>query len=244
MKYIILLLCFLSTITPLSLSAQDSLNQMDENGRRQGAWQKTDPLGRLIYKGNFENDKPQGTFIYFDTTGKVKAETRYSANGNEAFTTSYYPNGRKMSEGLYLNEKREGEWKFFNQDTILISEEHYENGQGVGVWKNFYQNGALLEEITYKNGVKDGPWKQYYYDGPLKLSAKYINGKLEELATFYHPNGRVMISGPYKSHRKDGVWMYMDDKGVAEKKEVWADGFLMAEEYYNKELERMVKEEK
>lgn len=244
MKYIGFLGYFFLSLLPLSLSAQDSLNQTDKNGLRQGPWQKTDASGRLIYKGAFKNDKPYGTFFYYDTTGKVKAETRYSANGSQAFNTSYYPDGRKMSEGLYLNEKREGEWKYYNQDTILISEEHYENGLAVGVWKNYYQNGALLEEITYKNGVKDGPWKQYYYDGPVKLSAKNINGKLEGLATFYHPNGRVMISGPYKNHRKDGVWMYMDNKGVAEKKEVWADGFLMAEEYYNKALERMVKEEK
>lgn len=243
MKYLLPLVLFL-LISAGYTYAQENLNQFDEKGRKQGEWQKMDQQGRMVYKGSFNHDKPQGLFIYFDSTGKVKARVEYSSNGNEAYTTSYYPNGRKMSEGLYLNEKREGEWKFYNLDTLLISEEYYENGQPTGKWKNYYQNGALLEEITYKNGIKDGPWKQYYFDGPVKLSAKYINGKLEGLATFYHPNGRVMISGPYKNHHKDGVWMYLDNKGIAEKKEVWVDGFLMAEEYYNKELERMVKEEK
>jgi hypothetical protein len=38
--------------------------------------------------------------------------------------------------------------------------------------------------------------------------------------------------------------MHLNDKGVAEKKEVWSNGFLVVEEYYDKVRERMVKEEK
>ena len=102
----------------------------------------------------------------------------------------------------------------------------------------------MLEEVNYRNGIKEGPWKQYYYDGPLKLSATYKNGKLEGLATFFYPNGRVMVSGPYVNNLKDGVWMHIDDKGVAEKREVWSAGFLSLEEYYDKKIEKMVKEEK
>ncbi|WP_296296405.1 hypothetical protein [Lentimicrobium sp.] len=53
-----------------------------------------------------------------------------------------------------------------------------------------------------------------------------------------------MVSGPYKNNFKDGVWMHLNEKGVAEKKEIWSNGFLQAEEYYDKKLERSVKEEK
>ncbi len=236
---------FLITSIGLTKAIQaQTLNQVDAKGMKQGEWRKTDANGHLIYEGNFKDNIPTGTFTYYDSTAKVKAISEFSDNGTKACATTFNQFGKKSSEGTYLSEKREGLWKFYNDDEILIAEEFYENGIPAGTWKTYYMNGALLEEINYKNGKKEGSWKQFFDDGPLKLSATYTNGKLEGLATFSHPNGRVKISGPYKNNFKDGVWMYMNDKGVAEKKEIWSDGILVAEEYYDKALERMMKEEK
>ncbi|KAF0195314.1 MAG: hypothetical protein FD166_3030 [Bacteroidetes bacterium] len=219
-------------------------NKTDAQGRKQGIWKKSDKEGRLLYSGSFTDDKPTGHFIYYDTTGAVKAESEFSENGTKSMTTAFYRNGVKMSEGLYVNEKREGTWKFYNEEGVLISEENYRNGQAEGTWKTFYANNAILEEINYHSGIKEGIWKQYFYDGPVKLNALYKAGKLEGLATFYHSNGRVMVSGPYVNNLKDGVWMHLNDKGVAEKREIWSAGFLVAEEYYDKAMEKMAKEEK
>ena len=220
------------------------INQLDNQGMRQGQWRKTDTDGKLIYEGTFTNNRPEGKFTYYDSTAKVKAISLFSEAGTKAQATTFNRFGNKSSEGTYINEKREGTWKFYNNDEYLIAEEYYENGIPSGTWKNYYHKGELLEEIGYKNGKKEGPWKQYFEDGPLKLSATFENDKLEGLATFYHPNGRVKISGLYKNNFKEGVWMHMNDEGVAEKKEIWSDGILIAEEYYDKALERMVKEEK
>jgi antitoxin component YwqK of YwqJK toxin-antitoxin module len=220
------------------------VNIKDGKGRKQGIWKKTDKDGRLVYTGSFVDDKPTGTFVYYDTTGAVKAESKFSENGSKAFTISFYRSGVKMSEGSYINEKRDSLWKFYNEEGILISEEMYRNGKAEGVWKTYYANKSILEEISYRNGIKEGPWKQYFYDGPQKLNATYKNGKLEGLASFYYPDGRIMVSGPYVNNLKDGVWMHLNDKGVAEKREVWSAGFLTMEEYYDKVLEKMAKEEK
>lgn len=250
MNRLLLFQIYLCTITFLMLPGAatygqgSDINQTDNNGLKQGKWKKTDAAGRMVYEGFFVDNQPAGLFTYYDTTAKIRATSEFSEKGTKAYTIAYNRLGKKSSEGLYLNEKREGTWKYYNDEDFLVSEEYYENGVPVGTWKNYYQNGNLLEEINYKNGLKHGPWKQYFFDGPLKLSAAYDNGKLEGLATFFHPNGRVKISGPYKNNFKDGVWMHLNDKGVAEKKEIWSGGFLMAEEYYDKALERMVKEEK
>jgi antitoxin component YwqK of YwqJK toxin-antitoxin module len=227
-----------------TLDGSSEINRVDDKGKKQGPWRKADKEGRLVYQGAFLDDKPAGQFIYYDSTGSVKAQTEFTENGTKAYAISFYRSGSRMSEGLYVNEKREGSWKFYNEEGVLISEELYKNGIAEGIWKTYYANKAILEEISYHNGVKDGPWKQYFFDGPVKLNATYKNGKLEGLATFYHANGRVMVSGPYVNNFKDGVWMHIDDKGVAEKREVWSGGFLSVEEYYDKAIEKMVKEEK
>jgi antitoxin component YwqK of YwqJK toxin-antitoxin module len=249
MKNIALILTFLFALPVLNINAQTTetdveINKTDANGLKQGTWKKTSKEGKLIYTGFFLDGKPEGHFIYYDTTGFVKAESDFTEKGTRSFTVTYFRTKGKMSEGLYVNEKRDGVWKYYNEEGIMISEEGYRDGIADGVWKTYYANKAILEEISYHNGKKDGPWKQYFYDGPLKLSATYKNGKLEGLATFFHPNGRVMVSGPYVNNMKDGVWMHIDDKGVAQKREVWSNGILSIEEYYDKSIEKMVKEEK
>lgn len=236
---------FLTTLLFVAfvVKAQQEPNQTDSRGYKQGLWQKRDVNGILIYSGSFKDNLPEGEFIYYDSLGKVKAKTTFTENGTIAFTR-FFEKGFKVSEGRYLNEKKHGLWKYFNQDSVVISEEHYGYGIPIGTWHTYYANGTLLEEITYINGVKEGPWLQYFYDGPIKTKATYINGKLEGLATFYHPNGSIFISGLYKNNLKDGVWMHLNKEGVAEKREIWSNGFLVAEEYYDKALEKMMKEEK
>ncbi|HLO92652.1 MAG: toxin-antitoxin system YwqK family antitoxin [Chloroflexota bacterium] len=235
-----LLILTVSLIT--SVVAQNT-NTTDSKGLKQGVWEKKDAKGNLVYQGVFENNKPVGKFTYYDSTGKVKAITTFSENGTKAYTI-IFEKGFKVSEGNYINEKKDGVWKYYNNDSIVIAEENYVNGVPNGVWKTFYANGAIYEEMPYVNGIKEGTWMQYFYDGPIKTKATYKNGLLEGLATFYYPNGRVFISGPYIRNLKDGVWMHLNDKGIAEKREIWQAGFLVAEEYYDKEKERMLKEEK
>ena len=224
-------------------NAQEPANKKDNKGLKQGAWEKRDASGNIIYRGSFINDKPDGEFVYYDSLGNVKARTYYSENGSKAQTTVY--NGKKkISDGMYLNEKRHGVWKFYNSDSIVAAEEVYDKGVPSGLWKTYYPNGALYEEMPYVNGKKEGVWAQYFYDGPIKVKATYKNDMIEGLATFYHPNGRVFISGPYVNNLKNGVWTHFNDKGIVEKKEIWQEGRLVSEEYYDKAKERMVKEEK
>lgn len=242
-KLIITFFAGILFITVANGQNSDSLNTVDSKGLKQGKWEKVDVTGRLLYKGQFNNDIPEGTFTYYDSLGKVKAITEFFDNGSRAYST-IFNKGLKVSEGEYIKEKKNGLWKFYNEDSIVIAEENYLNGIPNGTWKIFYHDGSLLEEVQYINGVKEGNWIQYFADGAIKTKAIYKKGKLEGLATFYHPNGRVFISGPYTNNLKDGIWMHLDNKGVTEKREVWSGGYLQLEEYFDKATERMVKEEK
>lgn len=228
---------------PSEVLLAQAANITDEKGFKQGPWEKKDSRGNLLYRGTFSDNKPVGEFTYYDSTGKVKAVTVFSEKGMKAYTR-LFERGFKVSEGIYVNEKKDSLWKYFNNDSVVIAEENYVNGVPDGVWKTYYANGSLYEEMPYVKGVKEGTWLQYFYDGPVKTKATYKDGLLEGLATFYHPNGRVFISGPYVHNMKDGTWMHMDDKGVAIKREIWSSGFLVAEEFYDKAAEKMMKEEK
>ena len=56
-------------LTALSLQAQDSLNQTDKAGLKQGLWRKHYPNGNIRYEGNFSNDQPEGEFRYYHESG-------------------------------------------------------------------------------------------------------------------------------------------------------------------------------
>ncbi len=52
------ILVILFLLVPMFSFSQ--LNQTDTNGLRQGKWQKKQANGRLMYEGEFKDDKPVG----------------------------------------------------------------------------------------------------------------------------------------------------------------------------------------
>jgi antitoxin component YwqK of YwqJK toxin-antitoxin module len=225
--FIIALFAFSSCI----LVAQDTLNVTDIKGKRQGCWRKLDSAGRVIYEGRFKDGIPAGKFSYFYPDGKLKTISIVSDEGKRAVTVSYFPNGRKMAAGNYLNEKKDSTWQFFSESNgSLVSQETYKAGLIEGQSEIFYPEGGLSESFFYRRGIKDGLWEQYYLDEKLKLRGAYKAGeKHGPFKTFYN-SGKPMIEGQYNLGHQDGTWSYYNEKGVVSKKEYYENGNLVKTE--------------
>lgn len=225
--YRIFLLTF-SLLSALSIYSQDTLNRMDEKGRKQGFWRKQDSLGRKIYEGHFKDGFPAGEFRYYYTNGKLKTISVVSQHGKIAKTVSFFTNGRKMAEGSYLNEKKDSIWKFYREeDGLLISEENYHAGKKNGISKTFSDEGKVLEVVNWVAGLRNGPWEQFYTDGKLRLRAGYLNDeKCGPFKTFAF-SGQPMVTGTYTAGHMDGKWTYYDDKGKVTKREFYSNGILL-----------------
>lgn len=210
------------------LYGQDTINQMNGNGKRQGYWQKKDSAGRIIYEGRFSDGLPVGTFRYFYPDGKLKTVSIISPDGKFAQTDSYYQNGKKMAEGGYQNEKREKIWYFYREeDGVLLLEEHYKDGKRDGVSKAYYENGKVSELVNWVGGERTGPWEQYYSDGKLRLRSTYLCDEKNGVFKTFYNNGLPMMTGAYASGRMDGEWIYYDEKGKITKKESYSKGTLL-----------------
>ena len=148
MKTSVFFYLFLSTV--ILTYSQDTINITDASGKKQGFWRKMDKEGKKIYEGHFRDDRPVGEFKYFYPEGNLKAISIILEDGNRTRTTTYFKNGRKMAEGEYVNEKKEGLWRFFSEyDGVLVSEENYLNGKKDGISKTFY-GGDGIAEILWK----------------------------------------------------------------------------------------------
>src|ERR1039457_1297234 len=112
---------------------QDTVNQVNASGKKQGFWRKVDSIGRKIYEGHFMSDVPYGEFRYYYPDGKQRAVSVLSDNGRFSRTISYFKTGMKMAEGNYRNERKDSLWRFYSE-----------------------QIGALNSEEFYKDGKKDG----------------------------------------------------------------------------------------
>ena len=55
-----------------------SQNVIDANGKKQGQWSKLHPGTKVYqYKGQFKDDKPVGTFMYYYQSSKLKAIVKH-----------------------------------------------------------------------------------------------------------------------------------------------------------------------
>ncbi len=231
-RFLLFFLLFPPSVIICQNVDNDTINQVDEKGRKQGFWIKRDDAGSKIHEGRFNDDYPTGKFTYFYKKGEIRNISYFSNKGQNAKMTSYFPDGKPMAEGVYVNKQKDGLWKYFNKDSVLISEEYYKNNKKNGIWKTYYPGGTLSDEVTWKEGVKSGPWKQYYTDMKLKLKATYVDDYLEGLSQMYHLNGVVNVSGNYKSSVKEGVWMYFKEDRTTEKRRIYHNGVIKKEEVF------------
>ena len=233
-----LLFNILLLTTPALLFAQ---NVTDAKGLKQGEWQKKDAEGRLLYEGSFKDNVPQGVFKYYYETGKVRSQLTYAQDGKSATAINFHPNGKKMAEGMYVNTKKDGHWKYFNDLETPSADEYYDKGTSVGVWKTYYDDGKLLEECPYQNGLKHGVIKQYFTDGVIKSEVNFRNGKYEGKSTYYFHSGKPLLIGTLHDDMKEGLWITYKETGEKESEIEYTNGQIVNEKYYDKAKEEELK---
>jgi len=225
--------------TAVAQPPQDTVfNQTDKDGLKQGYWKKTYPNGNPVYIGYFVDGKPQGELKRFYEEGEVKAVLKFGDIPATAEAKLFYPNGELAAEGMYKQQQRHGQWKFYSYyDQSLKAIENYEGGIKQGMSVSYYPTGQTAQELKWNNGIKDGAWKQYFDNGIIKLQAIFKNGKLHGDYRVYHSNGKTYVEGQYNNGLMDGPWKYYDEKGELKIEAVYSNGKLI-------EGEELIEQEK
>lgn len=213
MKKIMLLFVCLFTVTAFAQVSTDNINKTDSQGRKQGIWKKYEK-GKLVYEGQFKDNIPFGTFKYYHPNGKLKSETEFQVGVHIVRTTIYHENGHKASEGMFVDQVKNGEWRYYANTDTLIKIENYLKGKRTGSWKTFSaETGVLLEEISYSDGKMNGVHKTYYTDGTVSLEENYVNGKQNGKCTAYYPKQLVSSTGNMLNGFRVGNWDFYDVTG-------------------------------
>jgi antitoxin component YwqK of YwqJK toxin-antitoxin module len=134
-----------------------------------------------------------------------------------ADATLYHANGFISSRGKYIDQMKEGKWKFYSEitDSCLVSEEEYTRNILNGTSVTYYPDGKVAERLKYVNGKKDGEWLKYFESGKISLRSFYTNGILNGKLEVWFENGRPQYSGFYKNNLREGKWIiYREDGSV------------------------------
>ena len=219
----------------LKLSAQnstnnDTVNQRDEYGRKQGHWiiyDKNNPEIKAE-EGVYKDNRKEGVWKAWYQDGQLKNEITYRNNRPYGTAVFYYQDGSISEKGVWQKDKWIGEYKYYNENGTPKYEFNYnEKGEKSGVQKYYYENGALMYEGEWENGKKSGYFKEFTQDGKLKAHKIFNNGKIiqtkpvtpgvdtdkernnsdniEGIADGYnetlYPNGKIHIRGIFQNQK-------------------------------------------
>jgi antitoxin component YwqK of YwqJK toxin-antitoxin module len=209
MRILILFFFFLSSIQILLLA---QVNQTDSKGRKQGTWQKYYPKSDVLqYKGQFRDDKPFGVFTYYYPSQQLKATIEHHSDGHHARAFFYFENKMLMTEGFYLDQKKDSTWVNYNKEGLVIGVESFKNDKLNGKKVIYYLEGQIeteklnpLSVTMYENDILNGEFKEFFSTGKLKYYGKYVNGKLSGEWREYYPNGVLNKISRYKDDRLHG----------------------------------------
>lgn len=187
---------------------------------------KDEKTNKLIYEGEFKNDKPVGKFKYYYPNDSVKAIMDFREGGKIAYARLYHSGGKRMAEGKYINEIKDSIWLYYDESGVLISKDVYAMGKRNGKCFVYYPDGKVSEEKHYKLDVEHGPFKEYFDGKTVKAEGYFADGKKEGKVSYYFPNGIAAATGFFKNGLKNGPWIYREKDGKVKDKELYKDGVL------------------
>lgn len=198
----------------------EKVNRYDKKGKKRGTWKTfyTDSL--VSMEGYYMNDLKNGIFKTYDKKGNLLSLEKYKdgqlvVDSEQSIVldlkSTYYSNGKVKSSGGYVDGKKEGTHRVYDEEGNILGGEVYSYGVKTG------------EGIIDKSGDLEGDWKLYYDTGELKAEGSYIKNERDGDWIFYHKNGKIEHKGKYAKGLAQGGWTWYFD-----------DGKLRREEYYRR----------
>jgi antitoxin component YwqK of YwqJK toxin-antitoxin module len=101
------------------------------NGIKFGRFQLYTDGDHLSISGELENNKNNGIWTYYYTSGKIESRGCFKDDILYGKWIWYYEDGTVKEEGYYNNGEREGKWITYNENGIIQSQITFEKGKAI-----------------------------------------------------------------------------------------------------------------
>ncbi len=184
----------------------DSLNQVDEQGRKQGWWRIVAPAesrpgygpGDLIEEGRYVDNRRNGPWKRYWPSGLPQSEVNYVKGLAKGNYVIYYPDGKPEEKGSWDLDRNTGTFKRWHPNGNLAQEFIFDaNGQRDGMQRYYHENGNTEVEVKIVKGREEGVLKRYWPNGELRETAHFQDGAVEA-GTFrnFKPKGPAAMAVP------------------------------------------------
>jgi antitoxin component YwqK of YwqJK toxin-antitoxin module len=108
------------------------------------------------------------------------------------FHKEFYENGQLKHEAFYVNNRIEGEGKWWFDNGQLQKNEFYKNGRMCNTWISWYKSGQIHYKHSFnEQGQMDGHWVEYFENGKISSEQFIKNGVYLDGDSYsrWHENG-------------------------------------------------------
>jgi len=237
-----------------NLRFAEKVNRYDDQGRKRGPWIEYHSNGEKAMEGTYMAGEKHGIFKTYDRTGKLLTLVKYD-NGEPVVDSeqatvldlrnTYYPDGKVRSTGGYVDGKKEGTHRFYDEEGRIEGGAVYHMGEKVGegivdeqgnfqgAWKLYFDTGELKAEGEYEDNKRTGDWVFYYRNGTVEHRGKYFEGLPQGKWLWYFENGNLRRDEFYRRGKEDGSVVEYDVDGRVVAKGEFVSGYKEGEWYYH-----------
>ncbi|PCJ89891.1 MAG: hypothetical protein COA57_00835 [Flavobacteriales bacterium] len=157
------------------------------------------------------NNLKQGHWIY---TGEMLDKAEYKPK-------------QKVEEGLYVDNRKNGNWKLYFPNENPRAEITFVNNRPDGHYKTYYKDGTLEEEGTFINRKQVGDFKRYHENGNIAQIKHFSHkGKSNGSQQYFHTNGQVELEFTTINGKEDGEMRRFYPDGRLKEEKIFNDGVV------------------
>lgn len=126
-----------------------------------------DQAKNKVSEGKVINKLFEGEWKYYHQASKTVMTVEHYKRGKlEGLRSVYYPSGKIAEEINYRSNAKDGSYKSFSENGIVLEESIYKNNEynGLAIFKD--TQGNVVSKGKFINGKKAGLW-QFYTNGKL-----------------------------------------------------------------------------
>lgn len=186
------------------------------DGKPDGLWTSYHPAGKIKSIGKRSNFLLDSIWKFFNTQGLLQEEISYLRGKKSGYTIKYQQlikndnsiNTLKSKE-LYLDDKKEGQGFYYNDQGKIEQIIRYEGGKKHGLSRVFDEDSMITLIYKFHNNFlidrefinrfdsqkrKQGLWKSLYDNDNIRFEENYKNGVLHGYYREYSSRGQLLVS--------------------------------------------------
>jgi antitoxin component YwqK of YwqJK toxin-antitoxin module len=128
----------------------------------------------------------------------------------------FHDNGYLKLVGTYLDGKKDGDWKFYDNYGDLCVTGKYKNGKRDGIWVEYHgYNQKIHFKLSYQDGkIIDSIFESYHDNGEIETRGFYKDGKQHGEWISWYSDGKVRVTGSFKNGKQSG-YFFKNGKNIS-----------------------------